>query len=378
MFEFKVLKQSKKSKARLGILKTDHGEVMTPCFVPVATNAVVKTLDSREVKETKSQILICNTFHLENNPGSLIVKKNGGLHGFGNFDIPLMTDSGGFQVFSLGFGKDYDLGKILKKKTKERIVLGDKPKLLRINDEGVLFKSMIDGKEVFLTPEKSIKIQENLKADIIFSFDECTPPIADYNYTLSAMKRTHAWAERCLKAKKSSQALYGVVQGGKFKDLRKESAKVISSFAFSGFGIGGEFGDNKKTMVQMINIVKEELDFLKPVHLLGIGHLEDIELIIKSGIDTFDCIIPTRYGRHGIAFTSKGRLDLKKAVFLKDKKPIDKQCSCFVCKEYKRSYISHLFRAKEETAKKLLTFHNLYFFNSYLEILRERIKRGSL
>lgn len=315
--EFKVLKNSKKSRARLGILKTAHGQIETPAFVPVATQAVVKTLTSEETAATKSQILIANTFHLHLKPGEKIIKQGGGLHQFMNWQKPLMTDSAGFQVFSLGFGRDFGTGKILKEAAKKRakIIVGQQPKLLKITDSGVFFRSPLDGKELFLGPKESIKIQESLGADIIFAFDECTSPLADEQYTQKALLKTHKWAKICLAAKKTKQALFGIVQGGKYRKLREESAKFIGSLAFDGFGIGGEFGDNKNLMIKMINWTIAKLPPAKPRHLLGIGHLEDILPIIKSGVDSFDCTVPTHYARRGIAFVSDGKLDLKKSVF---------------------------------------------------------------
>jgi queuine tRNA-ribosyltransferase/7-cyano-7-deazaguanine tRNA-ribosyltransferase len=378
MIEFKILKKSSKSRARLGVLKTPHGEIETPALVGVATQAVVKTLTSEEAKQAKLKLLICNTYHLHLRPGERIVKHNGGLHKFMNWQSGLMTDSGGFQVFSLGFGRDFGMGKILKSSSEAVVEEGKQPKHLKITDEGVFFKSYLDGREMFLGPKESIKIQEDLGADIILAFDECTSPIANYDYTNKSLERTHKWAEVCLRAKKSNQALYGIIQGGRFKDLRVKSAKFIDSLGFNGYAIGGEFGNNKAAMVRMLGWVNKELDEDKPRHLLGIGYLEDIPKIIKAGIDTFDCTMPTHYGRRGIAFTSSGRLDLNKAVFLKDKKPIDSKCDCPVCGTYKRSYVSHLIRAKEITGLKLLTMHNLYFFNTYVERLRKEIKQGKI
>ena len=381
MIKFKIQKKSKISKARLGILKTSYGVIKTPTLVPVATQAVVKTLSSEEVKQTKSQILIANAFHLHLKPGEKIIKLAGGLHQFMNWQKPLMTDSGGFQVFSLGFGKDFSVGKILNKqqiKKYSHINQGQQPKSLKITNNGVFFKSFIDGKEIYLGPNESIKIQEKLGADIIFSFDECAPPNADYKYVNNSLLKSHQWAKQCLKVKKSDQALFGIIQGGKFKDLRIKSAKFISSLPFDGFGIGGEFGNDKKTMVKMLNWTISELPEKKPRHLLGIGRLDDILKIIKTGVDSFDCTIPTHYARHGIAFTSSGKLDLGRSIFLKDKKPLDKNCSCPVCQNYKRNYISHLVRAKEVTGLKLLTIHNLYFFNTFIEKIREKIKQGKI
>ncbi len=382
MIKFKILKKSKKSNARLGIIETSNGKVETPALVTVATQAVVKTLTSHEAEEAKSQMLICNTYHLHLKQAEKIVKKAGGLHKFMNWQRPLMTDSGGFQVFSLGFGRDHGVGKILKKKKDVSVSLGEQPKLLNISEKGVEFRSPIDGRKIFLGPKESMKIQEELGADIIFAFDECTSPVADYEYTKKSLALSHKWAIECLKARspkaKKNQALFGIVQGGKFSDLRRESAKFISSLPFDGFGIGGEFGDDKKIMGKMLEVVLNDLPEEKPRHLLGIGHLEDIPEIIKAGVDTFDCIVPTHYARHGTAFSSDGRLDMRQSKFLKDKKPLDKNCACYVCRDYTRSYISHLFKAGEITALKLLTFHNLYFFNSYIEKLREDIKKGKL
>ncbi len=377
MIKFKIIKKSKKSLARLGVLETENGVIKTPCLVPVATQAVIKTLTSEEVKETKSQVLIANTFHLHLKPGEEIIEKAGGLHRFMNWQKPLMTDSGGFQVFSLGFGKDHGVGKVLKKKPIHfDIKENQQPKLLKITEKGVLFRSFLDGKKLFLGPEESILIQKKLGADIIFAFDECIPPMADYKYTKKSLDRTHRWAIRCLektKTLKTKQALFGIVQGGRFKKLRIESARFIGSLPFDGFGIGGEFGSDKVKMMQMLDWVVKELPEEKPRHLLGIGYLEDIPKIIEKGADLFDCIVPTHYARRGIAFTSRGKLNLVKPEFLKDKEPLDKKCSCLVCQNYKRNYISHLFRAKEITALKLLTFHNLYFFNSFVESIRDKV-----
>ncbi len=379
MIEFSIQKKSKKSNARIGVLKTPHGEVETPSFVPVATQATVKTLTSAEAIAAKSQLLIANTYHLHLKPGEKIVKAGGGLHKFMQWPRPLMTDSGGFQVFSLGFGKDFGMGKLLKQKHKgESIGYGQQPKLLKITDEGVWFTSFLDGAKLFLNPKESVRIQEALGADIIFAFDECTSPIADFEYTKKSMARTHLWAKQSLESKKTKQAMYGIVQGGKFKDLRIESARYIRSLPFDGFGIGGEFGDNKTTMTRMLLSVLQELPEEKPRHLLGIGYLEDMPKIIATGVDTFDCTLPTHAARHGTAFTKTGKLDMMKLRYLKEKKPLDATCDCFVCGTYTRSYISHLMRAKEITALRLLTSHNLHFFNAYVAQLREQIKRGKL
>ena len=381
MIEFKILKKSKHSWARLGLLKTSNGEVETPSLVPVATRASVKTLTSEEAEAAKCQILIANTFHLHLKPGEEIVKRAGGLHNFMNWDRPLMTDSGGFQVFSLGFGRDLKVGKILKDSpdnNQELVHVGAQPKFLKITDEGVYFRSPIDGRKLFLGPKESIKIQEKLGADIIFAFDECTPPLASPHYIKEAIKRTHDWAKICIKVKKGKQALFGITQGSKYKDLREESARYINSLGFDGFGIGGDLGEDKQTTKKILEWTMPLLDQSKPRHLLGIGHLEDMEPIIKRGIDTFDCTMPTQYARRGIAFTSAGRINLRQPKFLKDKNPVDKKCACGTCANYRRDYISHLFRAGEITALRLLTFHNLFYFNTFVENIRKKIKKGEL
>lgn len=382
MIEFSILKTSKQSRARTGILKTPHGELETPSLVPVATQATVKTLTSEELSETKTQILIANTFHLHTRPGENIVKSAGGLHRFMAWKRPIMTDSGGFQVFSLGFGHDLNVGKILKyfpgRDTETRINVGARPNKVKITGDGVHFLDPANGRKLFLGPKESIAIQEKLGADIIFAFDECTAPLVSFKYAASALKKTHRWAKICRDAQKSNQALFGIIQGSRFKPLRIEAAKFINSLGFSGFGIGGDLGADKMAMKKILSWTIPRLHPKKPRHLLGIGYLEDIPEIIKSGVDLFDCTVPTHYARRGIAFTSAGQLNLAKSVFLKDKKPLDQKCACQTCRGYQRNYISHLVRAKEITASCLLTFHNLYFFNNFVEKLREKIKNGNL
>ena len=385
LMEFKIVKKSKKSRARLGVLKTKNGIIETPSFVPVATRGAIKALTMKEAEKTNSQIFISNTFHLHLRPGEEIIKKSGGLHKFMNWNRPLMTDSGGFQVFSLGFGRDFGVGKILKDNNKEEIKKGKQPKFVKITDEGAFFKSPLDGKNLFLGPKESIKIQESLGADIIFAFDECTPPMADFDYVKESLKKTHKWAKICLKVKKKKdQALFGIVQGSKFKELREESAKFISSLDFDGFGIGGDLGEDKIGTERVLNWTIPLLREDNPRHLLGIGKIENILPIIKNGIDLFDCTVPTLYARRGIAFISSNnkikveKIDLRKSKFLKDKNPLDKNCSCITCLNHKRNYISHLIRAGEISGLSLLTFHNLYFFNNYVGSIREEIKKGRI
>ncbi|MCF7835788.1 MAG: tRNA guanosine(34) transglycosylase Tgt [Candidatus Marinimicrobia bacterium] len=386
MIEFKITKKSKKSNARLGVLKTPHGVIKTPAFVPVATQATIKALTNDQVEKTNSQIFISNTFHLHFKPGEKIIKSTGGIHNFSNIKKPIMTDSGGFQVFSLGFGQDLGVGKIVKffpgkeeKSNIPSIKKGQQPKYLKITDEGVFFRSPVNGDKEFIGPKESIKIQKDIGADIMFAFDECTPPFSTRKYIEKSLERTHDWAKICIKERgKGKQALFGIVQGSNFKDLREQSAKFINSLGFDGFGIGGDLGESKSDTKKILSWTLPHLDESKPRHLLGIGHIEDMEPIIKSGVDTFDCIVPTHYARRGIAFVCAGRLNLGQTKFLKDKKPLDSKCGCMVCKNYKRSYISHLVRAKEIAGMSLITLHNLYFFNAYVEKIRQKIKEGKI
>jgi queuine tRNA-ribosyltransferase len=387
--EFTITKKSKKSRARLGLLKTSHGIIETPALIPVATQGTIKTLTAEEAVRTGSQALIANTFHLHLKPGEKVIKKMGGLHQFMNWPRPLMTDSGGFQVFSLGFGLEHGLGKIGTAKT--RVKIGHQPKNIQIAENGVWFRSPIDGRKLFIGPKESITIQHQIGADITFAFDECTPPNADKEYTKNSLEKTHRWAKESLKYHRNSSspvtnklvsknhcALFGIVQGGKYKDLRQLSARYIAGQDFDGFGIGGEFGANKKTMTKMLRAVNTELPESKPRHLLGIGHLVDIPPIIKEGVDTFDCTVPTHYARRGVAFVTSGRLDLHKTKFLTDKKALDSKCSCETCQNYSRSYICHLLKAHEITALRLLTFHNLYYFNAYVAKIRTQIRLGKI
>ncbi|MBI2121523.1 MAG: tRNA guanosine(34) transglycosylase Tgt [Candidatus Sungbacteria bacterium] len=377
MIEFEILKKSRISDARLGILKTQHGEVETPAFVPVASQASVKTLTSREAEDAGCRILIANTFLLHDRPGEGIVKRAGGLHNFMQWPRPLMTDSGGFQVFSLGFGKDLGIGKIAARNTSPHIKKGVNPAAVKIADDGAYFKSPFDGKTIFLGPQESMKIQGDLGADIIFAFDECTPPGVDRAYMERSLKRTHAWAKICLEEKKENQAIFGITQGSKFRDLREKSAKFISSLPFDGFGIGGDLGENKHMTEKILFWTMRHLNPRKPRHLLGIGHLDDIARIIRRGIDLFDCTAPTHYARNGVAFTSAGKMDMRKSAFLKDKKPLDLKCKCEVCGTYSRSYLSHLVRSGEITGLRHLTFHNLFYFNAFVTGIRKKIKNGT-
>lgn len=384
MIQFRVTRKSARSRARLGVLTTPHGEVETPAFVPVATAGSLRTLTSEETAEAGSQILIANTFHLHLRPNESVVRDAGGLHDFMQWRKPLMTDSGGFQIFSLGFGRDYESGKFSKTsrggEPLPTIQKGANPRSLKITDEGASFRSPLNGDLLFLGPKESIAIQEAIGADIIFAFDECTPPHASRAYIEESLRRTHQWAEACLSAKKSEQALFGIVQGSHYKDLRTKSTRFIGGLPFDGFGIGGDLGDIKKKE-EMLGILEWTIPLLpeeKPRHLLGIGYIEDMKPIIEKGVDLFDCITPTHFARHGIAFTSEGRLDLNKARFLKEHATLDLACECAVCATYSRAYIAHLIRANEITGLRHLTYHNLFFFNDFVAKIRDKIAQGEI
>lgn len=392
--KFEILKKSKKSGARLGVVKTAHGELKTPAFFPVATQAAVKTLDSQDLKTIGFEGILANTYHLSLRPGEKIIKKAGGLHNFMNWNGVIATDSGGFQVFSLGKGITHKTGKIFKTDSRSFKSLKEPSKkaFVKITEDGVFFKSHLDGSNLFLSPESSMQIQQELGADIIFAFDEPSSPKDTKEQARQAMERTHRWAERCLwrqkiktkkqKSKLKQQGLFGIIQGGKYMSLRKESAKFIGSLDFEGFGIGGSFGssygDSKKNMLDVLNIVIPLLPEERPRHLLGIGHLNDIEAAVKSGVDLFDCVHPTRVARHGLAITSQGEINILKTKFLNDLSPLDKKCGCFVCKNYSKAYLCHLFKAQETTGQRLLTFHNLWFFKKFVDNIREKVANNKI
>jgi queuine tRNA-ribosyltransferase/7-cyano-7-deazaguanine tRNA-ribosyltransferase len=383
MFSFKVIKKNKKIKARLGVLKTPHGIIKTPNIAIVATKGSIRGLDFEKAKKFGADIFMINTFHFFYNERYKIVEKFGGLHKFLNINYPLMTDSGGFQVFSLGFGMEHGVGKIANIFPEETKNLNLNKKssknLVKIYENGVEFISPYDGKKLFLSPELSIKIQKILGADIIFAFDECTSPLASYEYTQQAMLRNHRWAEKCLKAfgKSKKQFLFGIVQGGEYEDLRKESAKFINSLPFFGFGIGGSLGKSKKDIIKVLNWTLPYLDESRPRHLLGIGEIDDIFNAVELGIDLFDCVIPTRWARHGAGFTFKGRINLKSSKYLQDKKPIDPQCQCRICQNFSRAYICHLLREKEIYGIMLLTEHNVFWILNLFKEIRKAIRKNN-
>ncbi|MFH1193478.1 MAG: tRNA guanosine(34) transglycosylase Tgt [bacterium] len=372
-FNFKIHKKLR--RARIAEFSTPHGAILTPAFIPVATKATVKTLDSNDVCAIGFNSVLANTYHLMLQPGSKIVKKMGGLHGFMDWQGPIFTDSGGFQVFSLGKGLVQGTGKIRKITTIGFPTPDSKKSLIKISDNGVEFRSHIDGRKIFLRPEDSIRIQEELGADIIFSFDECTSPLDTKKYVAESLERTHAWAKRSLTAhKRKNQALFGIVQGGDWRDLREESAKFIAGLDFHGFGIGGSFG--KKEMRDVLDWTIPLLPENKPRHLLGIGLVEDIFLAVERGIDTFDCVEPTRIARHGTLLTGGGRLRILNSAYTADKKPIEPGCDCLLCKKYSRAYLHHLFKADEILGMRLATIHNLSFMHRLMADIRKSIASG--
>jgi len=386
MFSFKIIKKDKNTRARLGILKTPHGIIHTPNIAIVATKGSIRGISFDLARKFGGEIFMINTFHFFHNDRYKIVEKFGGLHKFLNINYPLMTDSGGFQVFSLGFGLEHGVGKVadifpLEARNHNKSLGVARPKgksLVKIFEEGVEFVSPYDGKKLFLSPELSIKIQKILKADIIFAFDECTSPLSSYEYTKQAMKRTHRWALRCLEEFKGTknQVIFGIVQGGEYEDLRKESAQFINSLPFFGFGIGGSLGKSKKDIIKVLNWTIPLLDENKPRHLLGIGEVDDIFHSIEQGIDLFDCIIPTRWARHGTGFTYKGRINLKSSKYITDKKPIDPECKCNVCQKYSRAYICHLLKEKEIYGIILLTEHNVFWILNLFKEIRKALKNN--
>lgn len=379
MPRFTILKTSTKSRARLGLLETPHGTIETPAFVPVATRGALRLLTHEQAYRAGTQVAIANTYHLHLTPGEDTVARHGGLHAFMHWDKPLFTDSGGFQVFSLGFGEDHGVGKILKERPAETLDKDAVPKKVRMTEDGVHFASPRDGSMLFLSPESSIAIQEKLGADMIFAFDECPSPLAGREYLEQSIARTHRWAQRCINAKtRPDQMLYGIVQGGGHADLRKYSAQIIGTMDFGGFGIGGEFGYGKEDMAAMLACVADILPAHKPRHLLGVGHPEDFIHIAQNGMDTFDCIAPTHYARHGTAFTSTGKLDVRKPDLLDDEHPLDETCTCYTCVTHTRAYIAHLIRAHDHTGHVLASIHNVHFLNNLAAQLRTKIKNDEL
>ena len=350
MFEFNIT--ARDQHARTGVFSTPHGDLITPVFAPVGTQATVKTLTPEHLKDINASLVLSNTYHLYLRPGDELVRDMGGLHKFMQWHHPMLTDSGGFQVFSLAQTR-------------------------KIDDDGVTFKSHIDGSTHRFTPEKSIAIQENLGADIIMAFDECSDP-NDHAYTTLAMERTHRWAERSLKAKtRPDQALFGIVQGGVQVDLRAESASFIASLDTPGIAIGGlSVGETKEQMHTTLDVVMPLLPENKPRYLMGVGTPEDLINGVARGVDIFDCVLPTRLARHHSAFAPEGRLNLMNATFSRDERPVNETCDCYTCKTFTRAYIRHLIVAKELLAGTLISIHNLRALIGLMEQIRVYIAEG--
>ncbi len=350
--EFDVIKQSANTSARLGVLKAPHGSFKTPVFMPVGTQATVKTMTPEELEEIGAKIILSNTYHLFLRPGHELVREAGGLHKFMNWNHSILTDSGGFQVFSLG-------------------------ELREIKEEGVTFRSHIDGSLHFIGPETSIEIQNALGADIIMAFDECIPYPATYDYVLESVERTTRWAEICQKAHNNTKAqtLFGIVQGGMYKDLRKKSARDLVSLGLKGYAIGGlSVGEPKKVMYDILDYTVPFLPDRKPRYLMGVGAPDDLFEGVIRGIDMFDCVLPTRIARNGTVFTKNGKLVVRNAAYARDYTPLDPNCDCYACKNYTRAYIRHLINTNEILGIRLTTIHNLYFLISLMKQIQKAIE----
>ena len=378
MFKFSIKQKLPNALARTGEIVTPHGTIQTPAFVTVGTKATVKSLTPEMVASIGSQVVLANTYHLYLEPGDEIIAQAGGFAKFMNWHGPTMTDSGGFQVFSLGAAFGTSVSKIAQVGSIEEEKPRGAPaeKMAHIDDDGVTFKSYLDGSEHRFTPERSMEIQWNLGADMIFAFDECTSPHASLDYQKEAMARTHDWAARCIARHeeldpKNQQALFGVVQGGRSRELREESARTLAAMNFDGFGIGGSF--DKEDMYSVVGWVNQILPEDKPRHLLGIGEPADIFGGVENGADLFDCVAATRMARNGALHTRDGRINITNTKYRTDFTPIESDCSCYTCKHYTRAYLAHLFRSKEMLAATLASVHNLAFMNKLLSDIRESI-----
>lgn len=353
---YELIKTCKQSGARLGRLHTPHGVIDTPIFMPVGTQATVKSMTPEELKEMDAKIILSNTYHLYLRPGHELVKKAGGLHKFMNWDRAILTDSGGFQVFSLGA-------------------------LRKIKEEGVYFNSHLDGSKHFIGPEEAMEIQNALGADIIMSFDECAPYPADYDYVKNSLERTTRWARRGKQAHRypERQALFGIVQGGMYKELRYQSAMQLMEIDFPGYSIGGlSVGEPKEMMYDILDYTVPLLPQDKPRYLMGVGSPDDLVEGVVRGIDMFDCVLPTRIARNGTAMTSEGKVVVRNATYQEDFTPLDPHCDCYTCRNYSRAYIRHLVKANEILASRLITTHNLHFLLELMKQVRQAIEEDRL
>lgn len=351
LFHLEIKHIDKQTGARYGILHTPHGDVEVPMFMPVGTNATVKCLSPEEIKSLGAGVILANTYHLHLRPGEEIVKKAGGVHQFMNYDGPMLTDSGGFQVFSL-------------------------QKTRKITEEGVEFRNIYNGDKDMFTPEKVIQIEEDIGADIIMSFDECIPYPVTHEYAKRSTERTIRWAKRGLMAhKREDQALFGIVQGGEFQDLREMCAKELAALDFPGYSIGGtSIGEPKDVCFRMIEDAIRYLPTNKPRYLMGVGSLDYILGGIERGVDMMDCVLPTRIARHGALMTSQGRINIRKAQYKEDFTPLDPECDCYTCKHYTKAYLHHLFMCNEEFGKRLNSIHNIRFLIKVVEGARKAIQ----
>ena len=352
---FELKKTDERTRARLGTLHTPHGDVQTPVFMPVGTQATVKAMKPEEVEKLGAEIILGNTYHLYLRPGHEIVKEAGGLHKFMNWHKPILTDSGGFQVFSLGH-------------------------MRKITEEGVTFRSYLDGSKHMLSPEKSMEIQEALGSDIMMAFDECAPPEADHKYVEKSLALTNRWLKRCKDyhyetgEKTERQSLFGIQQGGFFKNLRKESSKFISDMDLPGYSIGGlSVGEPKEVFLDMMDDCPDMLPKEKPRYLMGVGSPDYLFEGVERGIDMFDCVLPTRIARHGLVMTSQGRVNIKNKQYERDWGPLDPECDCYTCRNYSRAYLRHLFKSEEILSSMLLSEHNLHFLVNTMKNMREAI-----
>ena len=351
---YELLHKDKKTEARRGVIQTPHGDIQTPIFMPVGTQATVKSMTPEELKENGAQIILSKTYHLYLRPGDELVKEAGGLHNFMRWDKPILTDCGGFQVFSLS-------------------------ELRTISEEGVEFRSYLDGSKHFFSPESVMKTEENLGADIIMSFDECCPYPSTYEYTKNSMERTTRWAERCKNSHVTDQALFGIVQGGFYEDLRKQSAEDLTKLDFPGYAIGGiSVGEPKEDFLKMLKYTAPLLPENKPRYLMGVGSPDYLLEAALAGIDMCDCVLPTRIARNGTAMTSQGKVVVRNATYEHDYGPLDPECDCYACKNYTRAYIRHLVKCKEILGIRLLSIHNIKFLTNLMERVRIEIENDNL
>jgi queuine tRNA-ribosyltransferase len=389
-FSFKIDAQldshptNKQPLGRVGVITTPHGEIKTPAFIPVGTKATVKSVLPESIKDLDAQAVLSNAYHLYLQPGSDVVDEAGGLGSFMNWPGPTFTDSGGFQVLSLGVGYKKVIAMDSSTVQADDVMATDKDRLAHVDDDGVTFKSHLDGSMHRFTPEVSMQVQHKIGADIIFAFDECTTLLNTRNYQEKSLDRTFAWAKRCIsehekltieRSHRPYQALFGVVQGAQYEDLRRKAAKDLASLDFDGFGIGGALDKNK--LGTIVNWVNEELPVNKPRHLLGIGEPDDLFVGVENGADTFDCVAASRVARNNAVYGLDGRFNISVSAFKRDFSPIDESCGCYTCKNYTKAYLNHLIKGKEMLSSTLLTIHNEYFIVNLVAKMRQCIIDGN-